>query len=553
MRVTPIKSKISRLEQVIIHSNLISHAQFEEATIASQKLSQPLLPYILHHYTIKPVSISQACANYFGLPHLELHNFDLESLPMSLINLSEHLVQNRAVLPLSTEDDRLQVAIADPDDISLLDDIQFQTHLDTQAIMVPYDQLTALINRLRSAKNYNLVTRFEQNSSQNPAVTFVEQMLSDAIHRNASDIHCEPFLDHYRVRMRIDGLLYEITQAPITLSSAFTCRLKVMGQCDISERRLPQDGRFTFVTPSGQSRDCRLSSCPTLFGEKLVIRLLDPNKKLLNINELGIDAKEQSLLIAALEQPQGLILVTGPTGSGKTISLYTALEHLNRRTHNISTVEEPVEIQLPGINQVNINEKAGLTFATVLRAFLRQDPDVIMLGEIRDKETADIAIRAAQTGHLVLSTLHTNSAADSLIRLINMGVAPFNVASSIRLIMAQRLVRKLCQHCKQPQTIPLVTLKQAGFSQQNLSSIQLYQSKGCQYCVDGYQGRIGIFEIMPISKTLSNLILHHGAQANIAKHAEQEGIQSLWQVALNKAKQGVTSLTEVYRVVPQPH
>ena len=326
------------------------------------------------------------------------------------------------------------------------------------------------------------------NRLETPAVTFVEQILTDAIHRNASDIHCEPQADIYRVRMRIDGILHEITQAPPHLSSSIISRLKILAQCDISERRLPQDGRFTFTALNGQTRDCRLSSCPTLFGEKIVVRLLDANKKLLTIEELGLSPRDQTLLLNALAQPQGLILVTGPTGSGKTITLYTALEHLNRKTHNISTAEEPVEIQLSGINQVNIHEKAGLTFASVLKAFLRQDPDIIMVGEIRDRETAEIAIRAAQTGHLVLSTLHTNSAPDTLIRLLNMGIAPFNLASSLRLIIAQRLVRKLCIHCQQ---------------------------KGCHYCVDGYNGRQGLFEFMPISKALSSLIL----QSNLAEIA----------------------------------
>jgi type IV pilus assembly protein PilB len=366
-------------------------------------------------------------------------------------------------------------------------------------------------------------------AAASPAVRFVEQTLTDAIHRQASDIHCEPLADGYRIRYRIDGLLHEILKAPLELASAVTCRLKVMSQCDISERRLPQDGRFTFGVSNEQSRECRLSTCPTLFGEKIVIRLLDSNKKILSMDELGLNGKDKSIFLKSLDSPQGLILVTGPTGSGKTITLYTALSYLNRVTHNIATVEEPVEIQLPGINQVNINDKSGLGFAAVLRAFLRQDPDILMVGEIRDQETANIAIRAAQTGHLVLATLHTNSAAATFTRLINMGIAPFNVMSSVRLIIAQRLVRKLCDRCKVPNT-------------EICSPLRDYLAKGCEHCAEGYQGRTGIFEFLPISKENAALLSQQSS-------LEQQGIQTLWRSGLEKVSEGITSLQEIYRVV----
>jgi type IV pilus assembly protein PilB len=508
------KSSLPRLAPVLLQANIIAEIQLREVLKQAQKNNQSLLTYVLQHFPVEASTISQACARYFGLPHRELSGFPCEKLPLALIN--QKMIQLHPVLPIAQDQQQLHVAVCDPDDFSLLEDIQYQTGLPVQAVMAPFDQLTNLINRLLSTKNYTGV-----ESLETPAVTFVEQILTDAIHRNASDIHCEPQADIYRVRMRIDGILHEITQAPPHLSNSIISRLKILAQCDISERRLPQDGRFTFTALNGQNRDCRLSSCPTLFGEKIVVRLLDANKKLLTIEELGLSPHDQMLLLNALAQPQGLILVTGPTGSGKTITLYTALEHLNRKTHNISTAEEPVEIQLSGINQVNIHEKAGLTFASVLKAFLRQDPDIIMVGEIRDRETAEIAIRAAQTGHLVLSTLHTNSAPDTLIRLLNMGIAPFNLASSLRLIIAQRLVRKLCSHCQQ---------------------------KGCHYCVDGYNGRQGLFEFMPISKALSSLILQSNL-AEIASQATREGMQNLWEIALQKVQQGITSMEEVYRVV----
>lgn len=515
-------AKSPRLGAALLHAQLLSESQLQETIHNAQQARQSLLIYLIQHYPISPSAISRACAQYFGLPHRELADFHRDNLPAEFINLS--MAQQHPILPIAQTPQQLLVAVSDPDDFHLLEDIQFQTGLYTQAVMAPYDQLVKLVHQFLAAKNHIHV-------EENDVVALVEQMLTDAILRNASDIHCEPLVDHYRVRMRIDGLLHEITQAPVHLSNSIISRLKILAQCDISERRLPQDGRFTFTAGSGLSRDCRLSSCPTLFGEKIVVRLLDAHKKLLTIDELGLSTRDQTLFLSALSQPQGLILVTGPTGSGKTITLYTALEHLNRRTHNILTVEEPVEIALPGINQVSVHEKAGLTFTTALRAFLRQDPDIIMLGEIRDKESADIAIRAAQTGHLVLSTLHTNSAPDTLIRLLNMGIAPFNLISSLRLVISQRLVRKLCEHCKLPH------------------APESWQAQGCSYCLDGYHGREGVFELMAVSKTMNKLILEGGAKADLVEQAQREGMLPLWQAALQKVQQGTTSLGEIYRVV----
>jgi type IV pilus assembly protein PilB len=508
-----IKSSLPRLGIVLLQAQLVSEAELTEAIHQARQAKQSLLAYVLQSLPLSANAVSQACAAHFGLPHRELQDFSIENLPFSLIN--EAMIRQHPVLPLVQIEQQLLVAVSDPDDFSWLEDIQYQTGLITQAVMTPYDQLTRLINRLFADKNYVDVVH-----AQTPAVAFVEQILVDALYRNASDIHCEPTADQYRVRMRIDGLLYEVAQAPASLANAIISRLKILAQCDIAERRLPQDGRFTFTAPNGLNRDCRLSSCPTIFGEKIVVRLLDNNKKLLTLLELGLTDRDQTVLHHALNQPQGLILVTGPTGSGKTITLYSALEYLNRKTHNILTVEEPVEISLAGINQVNVHEKAGLTFSTVLKAFLRQDPDIMMVGEIRDKETAAIAVHAAQTGHLVLSTLHTNSAADTVVRLMNMGIAPFNIADSLRLVIAQRLVRKRCHRCQQ----------------------------GCHYCTDGYQGREGVFELMPISKALSTVILE-GNKADITQQAEREGMQTLWQAALQKVEQGITSMEEIYRVV----
>lgn len=514
-----------RLAQVIHHHKMMPETELFQAITQAKKNNQKLLTYILQNTTLKALAISQACADFFNLPLQELHDYPVD--PDLLTCLEETIIQKHHILPIKKTNHQLQIAIADPDDLLLIQEIQLQIGHPIQAVISPYDQLLSLINQLLSAKNYQTI-QLEQSAdlaSQSPAVVFVKQILNDAIHRQASDIHCEPLAENYRIRMRIDGLLHEITIAPSSLTNSITTRLKVLAECDISEKRLPQDGRFTFTTPDGKTRDCRLSSCPTLFGEKIVIRLLDSTKKLLNMEELGLNESDQLLFLKALSQPQGLILVTGPTGSGKTITLYTALQYLNRTTHNISTIEEPVEIQLPGINQVNIQEKSGLTFATALRAFLRQDPDIIMVGEIRDKETADIAIRAAQTGHLVLSTLHTNSAPDTVIRLLNMGIAPINVATSIRLIIAQRLARKCCDFCRDN------------------------SQPGCHYCFGGYQGRTAIFSLLPISKNLSQLIMDQGSKINISQYAEQEGMKTLWQAALLKVQKGHTRVEEISRVV----
>ncbi len=380
-------------------------------------------------------------------------------------------------------------------------------------------------------------------------VSFIDELLADAVKRGASDIHFEPYEHYYRIRLRLDGLLTAVAQPPLKLAKHIAARLKVLSNLDLAERRLPQDGRFKQTFAETEDVDFRISTCPTLFGEKIVLRILDRNNKILALDALGMSNAQQIQLQQAIAQPQGLVLVTGPTGSGKTITLYTCLTLLNQIHRNISTVEDPVEINLPGINQVHVNLKTGLSFATALRAFLRQDPDSMMVGEIRDLETAEIAIKAAQTGHLVLSTLHTNSAAETLTRLLNMGLAPFNLASSIRLVVAQRLVRRLCPSCKQTQTLPPTNLLEYGFQTGEIADLRLYEAGACERCQGGYKGRIGIYEVLPISEAIERIILHGGNAQDIAAQAEQAGVQNLRRSGLEAAKHGITSLAEINRVI----
>jgi type IV pilus assembly protein PilB len=387
---------------------------------------------------------------------------------------------------------------------------------------------------------------------ETPIVRFVNKVLLDAINRGASDLHFEPYEKTYRVRFRMDGILKEVAAPPVALAQRIAARIKVMSQLDISERRVPQDGRMKMRISKSRVIDFRVSTCPTLFGEKIVMRILDPSSAKLGIDALGYEEDQKKLYLDALAKPYGMILVTGPTGSGKTVSLYTGLNILNTEDRNISTAEDPAEINLPGINQVNVNPKAGLTFASALKAFLRQDPDVIMVGEIRDKETGDIAIKAAQTGHLVLSTLHTNDAPQTLTRLVNMGIAPFNIASAVTLIIAQRLGRRLCPHCKAPADLPPEALLREGFTEEDLASgLTVYRAVGCDKCNDGYKGRIGIYQVMPISEEMGRLIMAGGNSIELADQARREGISDLYTSGLKKVKAGLISLEELHRVVTE--
>jgi type IV pilus assembly protein PilB len=527
-----------------------ANASFIEQLIASRKLTA--------------LEVAEFASATFGLPLLDLAAADATRFPAGLVDAK--LVQTRRVLPLNRRGNRLFVAISDPSNTQALDDIKFQSSLAIDPIVVEDDKLAATIKKfvestdtsLRAMVDDDLELEFsheedeaakaEEHSEADdaPVVKFIQKILMDAINDGASDIHFEPFEKYYRVRFRVDGLLREITQPPLALKERIASRIKVISRLDISEKRVPQDGRMKLVLSKTRVIDFRISTLPTLHGEKIVMRILDPAMATVGIEVLGYEADQKEALLKAIRRPYGMILVTGPTGSGKTVSLYTCLNILNEPGINISTAEDPAEINLPGINQVNVNEKAGLTFAVALKAFLRQDPDIIMVGEVRDLETAEIAVKAAQTGHLVLSTVHTNDAPSTLTRLLNMGIAPFNIASSVILITAQRLARRLCT-CKVPVTIPREALESAGFAAYELNGAwQPYGPIGCERCKGtGYRGRVGIYQVMPISEEMNRIIMRGGNAMDIAEQARREGVRSLRESGLLKIKQGLTSLEEV--------
>jgi len=513
-------------------------------------------------------ALADYCEAQFGIPLLDLDAIEINEIPQSFLN--EKLIFKHHVLPVYSQNQTLYVAMADPSNVSALEDFGFSFGLHVEALLVEENKLSKAIQSLVddtanldlgeiSDEDINDLEVSEENSrldeKQNnkeddaPIVVYINKILMDSIRRGASDLHFEPYEHKYRIRFRIDGILHEIASPPINLANRFSARLKVMARMDIAERRLPQDGRIKLKTGRNKAIDMRVNSLPTMWGEKIVIRILDSSAANLNIDILGYDDKQKQLYLNALSRPQGMILVTGPTGSGKTVSLYTGLNILNTVETNISTAEDPVEINLPGVNQVQINNKAGLTFAAALRAFLRQDPDIVMVGEIRDLETAEISIKAAQTGHLVLSTLHTNSAAETLTRLLNMGVPAFNIASSVSLIIAQRLARRLCEHCKKPKMLEAELLPKIGFSAEQIAQgIKLYEPVGCDKCTGGFKGRVGIYEVMPMSSEIAKLIMAEGNSIQIAEQAISEGMYSLRMSALEKARLGVTSLSEVERV-----
>ena len=502
----------------------------------------------------------------FGVPLMDLAAFDLDQIQKDLIDLK--MAQIRRVMPLHKRGNRIYVATSDPANLQALEEVRFKTNLVVEPVVVEDDKLQQAIIKLTEATGSTLsemsamedleldlqatgpvALTDEENSEVEdaPVVKYIQKILIDAINLGVSDVHFEPYEKYYRIRYRLDGILSEIAQPPLVIKDKMASRIKVISRLDISEKRVPQDGRMKLVLSKSKAIDFRVSTLPTLFGEKIVMRILDSAGVKLGIEALGYDADQQEQLMHAIGRPYGMILVTGPTGSGKTVSLYTCLNILNQPGINISTAEDPAEIQLPGVNQVNINEKAGLTFATALRSFLRQDPDIIMVGEIRDLETADIAIKAAQTGHLVLATLHTNDAPTTLTRLLNMGVAPFNVASSVILITAQRLGRKLCMNCKQPKDIPPEALIRAGFAEEEIDgSWQPYGPVGCDKCKgSGYKGRVGIYQVMPISDEMRQLIMRNGTALDIADQARKENLRDLRQSGLIKVKQGITSLEEI--------
>jgi type IV pilus assembly protein PilB len=514
------------------------------------------------------LEIAEFAAQTFGFPLLDLAAIDVNHLPNDVLDAK--LIRSRRVLALQKRGNRLFIATSDPANLRALDDVRFKTSLTVEPVVVEDDKLGKLIEKIAEAtdttlqnlagEDLNLEFTDEEALAQKdegasaevddaPVVRFLQKMLLDAINAGVSDIHFEPYEKYYRIRYRLDGILYEAAQPPLAIKDKLSSRIKVISKLDISEKRIPQDGRMKLVLSKNRAIDFRVSTLPTLYGEKIVMRILDPAIATLGVDALGYEPDQKEFLLNAVKRPYGMVLVTGPTGSGKTVSLYTCLNILNEPGINISTAEDPVEINLPGINQVNVNDKAGLNFAAALRAFLRQDPDVIMVGEIRDLETADIAIKAAQTGHMVLSTLHTNDAPATLSRLMNMGVAPFNIASAVILITAQRLARRLCK-CKQPIDIPREALLRAGYTEEDLDgSWQPYGHVGCEICKGtGYKGRVGIYQVMPISEEMSRIIMRNGTAHDIADQAKNEGVRDLRQAGLLKVRAGLTTLEEIEAV-----
>ncbi|HJV59975.1 MAG TPA: type IV-A pilus assembly ATPase PilB [Albitalea sp.] len=561
------QSTLSGVARVLVHAGKLNSKAAEDLVKGAREKKTNFATAVIAAGAISPADLAHTLAAALALPLLDLNAVDAQKLPRNIID-GKLAVQYQIVV-LGKRGNRLFIGGADPTDQEAVERIKFATQLTPEWVIVEHDKLAKVLENAGASASETLESMasgdFEfdvtdeaaaQESPEAasaevedaPVVRFLQKMLIDAINARASDLHFEPYEYHYRVRFRIDGELREITQPPIAIKDKLSSRIKVISRLDIAEKRVPQDGRMKLKFGS-KAIDFRVSTLPTLFGEKIVIRILDPSSAKLGIEALGYEKIEKDRLLQAIQRPYGMILVTGPTGSGKTVSLYTCLNILNQPGVNISTVEDPAEINLPGINQVNVNDKAGLTFAAALKSFLRQDPDVIMVGEIRDLETADIAIKAAQTGHMVMSTLHTNDAPTTLTRLLNMGVAPFNIASSVLLITAQRLARKLCEVCKVKADYPREAMLKAGFNENDLDgSWQPYRAVGCSACSNGYKGRVGIYQVMPISEEIQRIILAEGTAMDIASQAQREGVRDLRQSGLIKVRAGVTTLEEVISV-----
>jgi len=561
---------LTGLAKRLVNDGVLSAEVASDAVKQARDNNQSFIGYITQQGLVSGYRAAAAAAEEFGIPLLDIDAFDLNSLPQGLIK--ESLISKHSALPLKRRDNKLFVAISDPTNIQALDEFKFQCGLSTEAVIVEQDKLLKTIDAFLDTQDQALEgledsdldnleledTEASQDEEEGasgaddaPIVRFVNKVLLDAIKNGASDIHFEPYERSYRIRSRIDGILQEVAKPPSNLASRLSARIKVMSKMDISERRLPQDGRIKMKISKNKAIDFRVNTLPTLWGEKIVLRILDPGSAKMGVEALGFEPEQKALYLKTLEQPQGMILVTGPTGSGKTVSLYTGLNILNTEERNISTAEDPVEINLEGINQVHVNPKIGLTFAEALRAFLRQDPDVVMVGEIRDLETAEIAIKAAQTGHMVLSTLHTNSAPETLTRLRNMGVPAFNIATSVSLIIAQRLARRLCQSCRKTLTLPEATLLEEGFPKDSLKNLQLYEpnTDGCSKCHKGFKGRVGIYEMLKMSGEIAEVIMDNGNSIDIKRVAETQGFNSLRQSGLKKVMDGLTSVEELNRVI----
>ncbi len=564
---------LSGLARRLVDEGLVEAEIAIKATDEARKAATPLVSYLVQNNLADPKIIAASAAEEFGVPLMDLASFDIDSIPRDLVK--EQLIKQHNALPLVRRGVRLFVAVSDPTNLQALDEIKFQTGVNTEPVLVEEDKLATLIDQFLNAQEDDGLgdldgddledldmDAFEEAdvaedddpgaaTDDTPIVRFVNKMLLDAIKTGASDIHFEPYEKSYRVRFRTDGVLHVTSTPPANLGTRLAARLKVMSEMDISERRVPQDGRIKMKLSKTRAIDFRVNTLPTLWGEKVVLRILDPSSAKMGIEALGFEEIQQELFLDCLHRPQGMILVTGPTGSGKTVTLYTGLNILNTSERNIATAEDPVEINLEGINQVNVNHKVGLDFASALRSFLRQDPDIVMVGEIRDLETAEIAIKAAQTGHMVLSTLHTNSAPETLTRLRNMGVPSFNLATSVNLIIAQRLARRLCNECKVQLDVPKDTLLEEGFSEEDIQSgFEVFEANadGCDKCNSGFKGRVGIYEVVKITPELSRIIMEDGNSLQLAEQAKAHGFNDLRRSGLLKVMQGVTSLAEANRV-----
>lgn len=567
------RSGLGGLPQRLVQDGVVEEAAMLSALQTAKDRKSSFVTQLISAGAAKARDIAIAASAEFGVP---LYDLDSHQVDLDIVKLvQDKLLQKHRCLPLYRRGKRLFLGVADPTNLHAIDEIKFQTGLGIEAVVVEDDKLQKLIDKAAEQAEAampqladdetgfdleNLETSGGDDDMEGagvsrddiedaPIVRFVNKLLLDAIRRGASDIHFEPYEKMYRIRLRIDGILKEVAQPPVQLAMKLSARLKVMSRLDIAERRVPQDGRIKMKLSKTRAIDFRVSTCPTLFGEKIVCRILDPSSAMLGIDSLGYEPFQRELYLKNLAKPQGMILVTGPTGSGKTVSLYTGLNILNREDTNISTAEDPAEINLPGVNQVNVNPKVGLTFAAALRAFLRQDPDVVMVGEIRDLETAEIAIKAAQTGHLVLSTLHTNDAPQTMTRLVDMGVKPYAIATSVSLIIAQRLARRLCSQCKAIVDIPADALLKEGFQEADVrAGMKIYGPKGCSACSDGYKGRCGIYQVMPVTDAIGRIIMEGGNAIDIADQAAKEGVWDLRRAGLEKVKQGLTSLEEVNSV-----
>ena len=567
---------LSGLARRLVEDGVLESDAAIAATDDARKAATPLVTHLVQNGLVEARHIAVSAAEEFGVPLMDLSEFDLESVPKDLVK--EQLIRQHNALPLVRRGMRLFVAVSDPTNLQALDEIKFHTGVNTEPVLVEEDKLSILIDQFLNAQEDDGLgdldgdeledldmEAFEDEgpaesedlgnaTDDTPIVRFVNKMLLDAIKTGASDIHFEPYEKSYRVRFRTDGVLHIVSTPPQNLGARLAARLKVMSEMDISERRVPQDGRIKMKLSKTKAIDFRVNTLPTLWGEKIVLRILDPSSAKMGIEALGFEDVQQELFLDSLHKPQGMILVTGPTGSGKTVSLYTGLNILNTQERNIATAEDPVEINLEGINQVNVNHRVGLDFASALRSFLRQDPDIVMVGEIRDLETAEIAIKAAQTGHMVLSTLHTNSAPETLTRMRNMGVPAFNLATSVNLIIAQRLARRLCSECKTEIDVPKEALLEEGFTDDDIESgFTVFEANkdGCAKCNAGYKGRVGIYEVVRITPELSRIIMEDGNSLQLAEQAKKHGFNDLRRSGLEKVMQGVTSLAEANRVTTE--